>query len=663
MFLAKKKNVCDLLAVFVFLVLFAFSFYCVNFGLRLMDESLYITIAQKFADGARPLVDEWHVTQLSDLVAVLPYIVFKKITGGTDGVLLFMRRLFVIMNSLFFVVFYLKLRSYRVWGLITAALVSSFVPYAMFALNYYTMTIHTLMLIIVFFLLNKEGEPADDPLSTKKLLFAGVLLSAAVIIQPPLAFLYFLYSITVLIYVIIRRRKPTLGQHFAFFFNARCWLLITLSVSVCAFVFLVFLQVKSGLFAVFKNIPTLLDDPNYDLSAFKDLWVSFCNRSQTIISIFGPTNCVFFIGLSAIVFILYVKKSLVRYKYYLFFFSNLALVLWFAVPLISQMVSRTGLIWEYFSVWPISFFAFGLINYLLCEEKNRRLLLIWVFAVASSLFIDSISAATLGTYGILAAVPGVLGFGQIVREYKSDCQAKLAAKNRGTKTKGAKKQQQRMNAPGFFVILSGAALTVFLCLMCYSVYLQGTALLNEQKNQAPGVYYSAFQPSKLTKIETGPFKGVYTSENSKKMIYDYQSDLDVLKAQGGKRVYLNNPNPMAFIYLDMPTSNRFEWPSITFQSRHLEFFSEHPENRPDAIYFCYDFNLDLPDTISNDTISRFYLEYAQKLCSTVCSGHIIAGKKGIIVSVDQWKDTDYDDLIKWVEEQEVRISRDNNIAR
>ncbi|MBQ6419631.1 MAG: hypothetical protein IJK02_01020 [Clostridia bacterium] len=64
-----------------------------------MDESFYLVVAQRFAKGDRPLVDEWHLSQLAELLPVPFYSAFRACAGGTQGFILFMRHMFLLCKS------------------------------------------------------------------------------------------------------------------------------------------------------------------------------------------------------------------------------------------------------------------------------------------------------------------------------------------------------------------------------------------------------------------------------------------------------------------------------------------------------------------------------------------------------------------------------------
>ena len=146
----------DLVAVGACIVLFGLLLVCMRFRASLWDESSYLALAQRFARGERPLIDEIHPGQLFCLFLAPFYSLFKGITGGTEGVVLFMRHIFWLFNFACYWILYRHLRAYRMWGVLIAVLFCSYIPWSIYTLNYYTMPIRFLMLfcVVLFF----EGE-------------------------------------------------------------------------------------------------------------------------------------------------------------------------------------------------------------------------------------------------------------------------------------------------------------------------------------------------------------------------------------------------------------------------------------------------------------------------------------------------------------------------
>ena len=70
------------------------------YGFCQSDESFYTSTASRFAAGDLIFVDEWHPTQLSSLVTMPFYWLYTRLTGQAEGVLLYIRVLYVLLTAL-----------------------------------------------------------------------------------------------------------------------------------------------------------------------------------------------------------------------------------------------------------------------------------------------------------------------------------------------------------------------------------------------------------------------------------------------------------------------------------------------------------------------------------------------------------------------------------
>ena len=73
--------------------LVAASYARMYFGVDFTDEAFYVALPYRFANGARPLVDEALLVQQSSAVLLYPFV--KSYTGvaGTKGIVVFARHL------------------------------------------------------------------------------------------------------------------------------------------------------------------------------------------------------------------------------------------------------------------------------------------------------------------------------------------------------------------------------------------------------------------------------------------------------------------------------------------------------------------------------------------------------------------------------------------
>ena len=91
-----RKNYSYIVIAAAFLILLARSFM----GFCWTDESFYISTADRFYRGTVPLIGEWYRTQMSSVIMLPFYWVFRQLSGGFAGVVLYFRLLYLVMATL-----------------------------------------------------------------------------------------------------------------------------------------------------------------------------------------------------------------------------------------------------------------------------------------------------------------------------------------------------------------------------------------------------------------------------------------------------------------------------------------------------------------------------------------------------------------------------------
>ena len=212
-------------ALFFLLLAAAAAFFCVRarYGFANIDESFYLTIARRLTQGDTLLIDEWHVSQLSSVLLYLPVWLFERLNGGTDGIYLALRYLFVAVQSLVSAAVYLRLRQYGHAGAAAGALaLAVYAPFGINALSYNSFGV--LFLALAGALL----VPAKEHSRTAYIL-AGLCFAGAVLCCPYLVLVYLSYSIAV---VLLRKRPGCLPA-----FSPRAFGLFTLGAALLAAAF------------------------------------------------------------------------------------------------------------------------------------------------------------------------------------------------------------------------------------------------------------------------------------------------------------------------------------------------------------------------------------------------------------------------------------------
>jgi hypothetical protein len=154
------------------------------YGVDLTDESFYVVLPWRFADGARPFVDETTVAQQGGLL-VTPFVWAWRELVGVDGVVLYVRHLQFVLSLLVAAAVFVGLRNVLRSGsvaLLTAVAVVAFVPFDIHSLSYNTLGsgLFTAGCLLAFRALEPES-------SAWWLVVAGVCHGLAVFAYPSLA--------------------------------------------------------------------------------------------------------------------------------------------------------------------------------------------------------------------------------------------------------------------------------------------------------------------------------------------------------------------------------------------------------------------------------------------------------------------------------------------
>lgn len=224
----------------------ALALWKCRYGFGGRDEPFYLTIPHRLCLGDSLFADEWHLSQLSGLLNV-PFVwLYRAFTGGTEGIILAARYLYVLFHGLVAVFCYARLRREGAWALPAVLLYFLFTPYDIMALSYNTMGID--FLLLAGLLLATFEKP-------QYFVLGGLCLSASVLCCPYLAAAYLAYGAAVAVCAL---RKKEGG-----FFSACRFLWCSLGVGMAAGAFLVYICLSCGLGALWENLPRMLQDPEH----------------------------------------------------------------------------------------------------------------------------------------------------------------------------------------------------------------------------------------------------------------------------------------------------------------------------------------------------------------------------------------------------------------
>lgn len=251
------------------------------------------------------------------------------------------------------------------------------------------------------------------------MLLAGVLLSGAVLNQPGLSFLYVGFTVLVWLRFLRQKKGKRFLDDFAFCLETRTWTYMTVSVLVCAAVFLTCLFARSGFQNVFRFMPYLFTDPEYDYSACGNARGFFLQKLLNAVQAYG-LYCVIPALLIVILSVLYAcglpREKRETFRRVLFALSCAVWVL-SCVPSFRVLTVRPP---DNFFFYPVPMFWFGFVCHLLGSKQNKHLLFFWTVSLCASLCVDYFSNIALSIAAPISCIADLVFFVDLVRELRPE---------------------------------------------------------------------------------------------------------------------------------------------------------------------------------------------------------------------------------------------------
>lgn len=189
-------------------------------GVDFTDESFYVGLPWAFVLGHRPIVDELAVQQFSGIPLIPFVLLYRVVTGGPEGLVLFVRHLYFVgaLLSSWLVARYFGRQLGKAIGLLLAAVVIGFVPYGIPSISYNTEA--GLGLVSGFLLLASTAHSHRPALSA----FLGTLLLLSVgFAYPTLTLVGVIVTVASMIRLRIIRRDVAGRCAFACIAAAALW--------------------------------------------------------------------------------------------------------------------------------------------------------------------------------------------------------------------------------------------------------------------------------------------------------------------------------------------------------------------------------------------------------------------------------------------------------
>ena len=537
----------------------------------LLDETFYPSIPLRLINGDSLVQDEWHITQFSSLFLYLPVRIWISIKGSTDGIILFLRYMYLTIHTITTVGIYTYLRKYGIWAIAAAILFYTQTPYRIMAISYHSIFVIFLLLFTFFLLLIHRKN------SSLLYVSAGICFGACCVSNPLFCAVFVLY----IILCIIWRKKGFLQSKiikinskqskkndiqnvqkllhiktYNCFFSKDAILFLSCGLSITAIISVVFFFATGGsISSILKNIGYILSSSEYGMFSSLEIKLVQTIKAFNTLSFNMPFL------LPALYTVLLFDKNRKNFSHKIIY---LILSLIIEILFIFGIINAIPEVYTAFA-FSLPFTVISTVCYILTENKNKNLFYCMWCPCAIGAIIQLIASNTLLTASsvVLALnnIAGVIFVCDLIKEINADL------KNR-------KKSFKNIN--------DKRSLIVCRSVVCVSFCLQ---LLF----QCFAYQYERIPEKDYKQVTTGPFAGFYMNE----LYYDNYvtsiNDLDVIKSRGEEDapVLIVSCHNWMYLYIDRPFANFTAWQE-TFQPEHLKlYYKQNPNKIPKYIYVGY----------------------------------------------------------------------------
>ena len=563
----KKMRFCDMFFILSLCVCTVFLIFRLQNAPNIVDESFYPTIALRLINGDSLVTDEWHLSQFSALFLYLPVKLWLAIRGSTNGIVLFLRCLYLCVHFGSAIGLYTFFRKHGWWAMLAALLFYSQSPMGIMSLNYNSL-FALFLLTTCLLLLTICRKP-------KNIFFilTGACYACACVCNPIFCGVFLLYITLCLFFayknsrfhkqnIILSnkerkkqnkklRKLPQKTAENDIFFNKKAFLLFLAGICLIAVCCLIFFFATGGTLSGFvQNFKHLLTDSehNYFNSPLIEFWKKLKNAASAFNTIsFG----LFFLPIVLFVALALDKKRKVISHKIIYICLSLALGIFYIAGITTASANNEGSIYFY----SLPLLLLSAVSYILTANKNKkRFYCFWLPCAIAAL------AQFLASNLLLWAIGWVFAIGNIAGVFfVKDLFCEL-------------KDEKEKIRP----VLQKTG-CILLCLGCCIQLTYNTVRL---------ISSIPFDKTEFKQIETGPYENLYINNKYYGTFELSMSDLDKIKT------YSNDDEPILllaemtwlYLYVDRPFGTYSAW-QLSFEPERLEAYYElNPEKKPKYIY-------------------------------------------------------------------------------
>lgn len=559
----KKNDWIFIVAIFVCSLL---HFLCMFTPLPYNDEVLYPTVALRFINGDNMIQHEWHLSQFSSLFSYFPVLIWLKIKGSTEGIIFFIRLLYLVVHTLTAFIIYRTFRRYKIWAVGAAILFYSQVAYRMFTIGYMSMgtVFLTLFSIALFSIYEKR--------TTRFYVYVGICFALCCVCNPLYCVLYVVYIIVCIMWkrrmykmhneynnASSKRKKEPGGQIQKFtelyddFFNKKVVFLLSGGIGIVAVICIFYFFITGGTFELFvKNIGNLFAATEYGVFS------ALVSKLRETILWFNEISLglPFLLPAMYIVLLFDVDRNKHRITYLV---SSVAIMLVYVCGIAKVFLSGV----ENAFALSLPYIFFSSVCYILTNNKNKALFYcMWCPSLIGAT-IQYLASNTLLTsffaIFVIAHIPGTFFVRDLVLEI---CDAEKQ-KNKHSRNKKHK------NVTTLCCII---IFTAFCSQLIFNGYLYAY-------NRIP-------TGEKYTKVTYGPLSSFYLDDDYHESYVNSLNDLDIIRFRSEKNdpVLITSRLGWMHLYLDRPFA-AYTVCLLNIEPALLDlYYEQNPDKIPRYIY-------------------------------------------------------------------------------
>ncbi len=559
----KQFSYFDFAAIILGAALFSFFALTAKNGVSAPDESFYYSVVQRLFLGEKLIADEWNIAQLVHLLNVVPYFVFTHVSGGTEGIILFMRCLFIGIDAVFYAWVYAKLRKYGIWGLAAALCFCAVIVQTIFAITYFSSAPMAMLAFCLLLITDDRGR------NLPVLLFCGVLLACAVLAEPYLIAGFALWFFTVVLREAQKKRGKAIAAEYGFILDARVFSGVTAGVMAVFLPFMAYM-VFGGSFARFTEAFPYLASGG-EIGKLGTVLIKKCADGAMYFGL--PFTICQLLALGAAITLCIRKNGTPKSRKIVFAAAAAALagsLIWAGIKTLS---TREQSVWTAFAEYhDFAFLFFSPVPFLLSEKKNPRLTAFWAVGAVYNVLVDASSAVILGSGGGILRVACLLQFSSLLPE--------LFGKSAGTSEKGKRSAEQKKTPR---LLPAAAALCAAAALMWHTGYV----LCETVYKPTEKMFLHANGPL-TAEIGAGPFRGLRTTPEIADVYARTLEDLDTVKTvAAGRPAAVLDVAPYTYLYMGLPYGAYTAWFEFYEPERLAAYWALRPAQTAAVIYLPY----------------------------------------------------------------------------